>query len=371
MSMKINVNRVAFANALGHVSGVIPGRTPKPVLLNAKLEVCAGKATLLGTDEEIAIRYDVPDVECKGNTEVLLPAKRVGEIVRELRDERIAIHVEENSVQIRTERSDFRLPSIDPATYPPVAGFRDEAYFTVGGKALRNMIRKTIFATDPESARYALGGILFEFSPKRLTLVATDSRRLAVIHSPCDRVGDVTPPPSPVVPQKAVSLLERIVPETDDPVHVAIHSPNDVVFRAANATIFSRLVEGRFPRYQDVIPKSHLVSIDMLSDSFLTVVKQAMILTNEESRGVDFHFGKGSVVLASQATDVGASKIELPITYTSDELIMRLDPRFITDCLKTLPAGTQFSLQLSTDEDPAKFTTDDGYTYVIMPLSRE
>ena len=168
-----------------------------------------------------------------------------------------------------------------------------------------------------------------------------------------------------------MSLLERTIPDSDDPVHIAIHHPNDVLFKTANATIFSRLVEGRFPRYQDVIPRSHEVAIELLAGQFHAVVRQAQIVTNEESRGVDFKFGDGTLILSSQAADVGSSRVEMPISYSGAELLIRFDPRFISDFLKVLAPETQVSLKLSTDEDPGVLTTEDGYTYVIMPLSRD
>lgn len=370
--MKISLNRVLFANALSHVSGFIPGKSPKPILSNAKIEVVSGKATLIATDLDIGIRYDIPDVECSGNTEALLPARRVSDIVRELRDERITIDVDDKSLRIRGERSDFKLPSADPAEFPPVAGFDDENYYEVSGKTLRTMIRRTSFATDVDNGRFSLAGILYEFSDKQLELVATDGRRLAVMASPSTQHGKFAPPAgSTIVPDKVNTLLERIIPDTDDMVHIAVHHPSNIVFRSANATIYSRLVEGRFPQYRSVIPRSHRVSVDLLTDSLASVVRQAMIVTNEESRGVDFDFRQGSLVLASETADVGTSKIELPISYDSDPVTVRFDPRFVADALKALTSGTMISLKLSTEEDPGVLTTDDGYTYVIMPLRRE
>jgi DNA polymerase-3 subunit beta len=154
-------------------------------------------------------------------------------------------------------------------------------------------------------------------------------------------------------------------------VQIAIHHPNDVLFKTANATIFSRLVEGRFPRYQDVIPKSHEIAVELMAGQFHSVVRQAQIVTNEESRGVDFTFGDGLLVLTSQAADVGTSRVEMPISYTGPNLVIRFDPRFISDFLKVLAPETQVNFKLSTDEDPGVLSTEDGYTYVIMPLSRE
>ncbi len=369
--MKLVCNRAALTVAFGAVTAVVPSRGPKPILQNAKLLVQAGKATLIGTDSEIAIQHEVRDVECSGNCEVLLPTKRVNDILRELRDEKVTLFIEENAIRLCGDRSEFKLPVADPAEYPPVASFDDADYFTVPGKTLKSMIRRTVFATDPESARYALGGVLFDFSDK-LTLVATDSRRLATVTAVFDKQGNPKiAENSIVVPSKAMNLLERTIPDTDDLVQISVKSGNEVMFRTANATIFSRLVEGRFPRYQDVIPKGHIVSIDLVAGAFHSAVRQALIVTNEESRGVDFGFSTGTLTLSSEAADVGNSRIEVPISYDAEDLIIRLDPRFISDFLKVLPAETTVTLRLSTGEDPATFLTDDGYTYVIMPLSRE
>ncbi len=370
--MKLECSRSVLATAFGAVGAVIPSRTPKPILQNVKLQVLGGKSTLIGTDSEIAIRYEVPEVICQGSGEALLPTRRVSDILRELRDDKVTLHIETDAVRICGDRSEFRLPVADPAEYPPVAAFDDQDYFTLPGKTLRDMIRRTIFATDPESSRYALGGILFEFGTDKLSLVATDSRRLALMHAPLSKHGNApTPAAPPVIPSKTMSLLERTIPDTDDLVQIAIHHPNDVLFKTANATIFSRLVEGRFPRYQDVIPKSHELSIELVAGQFHSVVRQAQIVTNEESRGVDFQFDNGTLLLTSQAADIGTSRVEMPISYSGPKLVIRFDPRFVSDFLKVLPPETQVSFKLSTDEDPGVLTTEDGYTYVIMPLSRD
>lgn len=370
--MKLDCNRNTLATAFQAVGAITPSKSPKQILTNVKLQVDNGKATLIGTDSEIAIRYDVPDIEGKGRIEVLLPPRRVSEILRELKDERVTLHIESESVRLCAGRSEFKLPVADPAEFPTVAAFEEKDYFTVGGKVLRDMIRRTLFATDPESTRYALGGILFEFTPETLKLVATDSRRLALMQTSISKQGNAVPPAAPpVIPSKTMSLLERSIPDSDEPVQIAIRHPNDALFKTANATIFSRLVEGRFPRYQDVIPASHDISIDFVAGPFYSIIRQAMIVTSEDSRGTDFSFEEGTIVLSNEAADIGTSRIEMPISFTGNKMVVRFDPRFISDFLKVLPPETQLSLKLSTGDDPGVFTTQDSYTYVIMPLARD
>jgi DNA polymerase-3 subunit beta len=144
-----------------------------------------------------------------------------------------------------------------------------------------------------------------------------------------------------------------------------------VLVKSGPATIYSRLVEGRFPRYRDVIPTRATTEIEMVVAPLHTAVRQAMIVTDDESRGVDFAFGKGTLKLSSQAANLGTSKIEIPIGYDGPEIVATFDPRFIAEFLKVLDAATQVTLRLIDGNSAAVFTADASYTYVIMPLARE
>ena len=369
--MKLHCHRPSLATAFQIVSGVVPSRTPKDILKNVKMLVADGKATLIGTDQEVGIRYEIPGIETDSAGEVLLPTNRVISILRELQHDAVDLELTDDAVWIRAGQSEFRLSSEDSAEFPPVAGFEDEKFFTVSAKSLKEQIRRTIFATDVESTRYALGGVLMEFGSDKITLAATDSRRLAVVSTSCQSHGvDDVPNAQPVIPAKAMALIEKSIPEEADDVQIAVHA-NDVVVKAGESTIYSRLVEGRFPRYSDVIPKEFKSSIDMVVDPFHAAVRQAQIVTNEESRGVDFTFSNGSLTLTSVAADIGQSKVEMPISYEGEELTITFDPRFIADFLRILGPETAIKLQLIDSESAAVMRTDDGYTYVIMPLSRD
>ncbi len=369
--MKIQCPRTSLANALQTVGGVVPSRTPKEILKNVKLRIEEGQATLIGTDQEIGIHCRIPEVETDSVGETLLPTSRISAILREVQDEVIAIEVAEEALWIRSGRSEFRLSVEDPAEFPDVPTFSDENYYVVQGKAIKQAIQRTVFAADTESTRYALGGLLLELNENQLTLAATDSRRLAVCETNCSVHGTISEEPGqPVVPSKAMQLIERSIGEDDQEIHLAIHS-NDVLVRSNETTIYARLVEGRFPKYRDVVPKESALSIELVVGPFLSAVRQAMIVTNEESRGVDFTFGEGNLTLTSKAADVGTSKVVLPIGYEGDEIIIAFDPRFVSDFLRVLDPAAQVTLSLTDAFSAAVFRADGNYTYVVMPLSRE
>jgi len=181
----------------------------------------------------------------------------------------------------------------------------------------------------------------------------------------------VQPPESPpVIPAKAMSMIERSLSDDDKEVHIAIGA-NDILIRSGASTIYSRLVEGRFPKYDAVIPQQSGVSLQLVVDPFYSAVRQAQIVTDQESRGVDFNFAPGLLSLDSRASTVGQSRVELPISYDGPEIGITFDPRFVGEFLRVLEPEKQVTLELTDGESAAALKTDDGYTYVIMPLSRD
>ncbi len=369
--MKLTVPRQVLQAAFSIVSGVVPQRSPKEILRHIKLTLADGKVTLLGTDEEVGVRYELNDVQTDSAGEILLPTQRLTAILREVQDELIHIEVRDDALWVRTSQSEFRLSVEDPAQFPQVAKFEDQDYYVVSGKAFRQAIQRTIFATDTESTRYALGGLLLELDAEHLTLAATDGRRLAVVRTGCRAQGSVGEEVGrPVVPAKAMSLIDRSINDDDQEVLLAIH-PHHVLVQCGPSTIYSRLVEGRFPKYQDVIPDESPVKIELVAGPFLSAVRQAMIVTNDESRGVDFTFQNGSVLLTSVGQDIGTSRIELPISYSGDALKVTFDPRFIQEFLRVLDSAGAVTLKLIDSNSAAVFSVDESYTYVVMPLSRD
>ena len=369
--VRIRCNRPVLANAFQIVDAVVPSRTPKEILRNVLLSVEEGKVTLIGTDQEIGIRYDLPGVEVASSGTSLLPSKRVLSILRELTDDFVEIEITEEAAWIRSDSSEFRLSAQDPTEFPPVAGFNEDKYYVMMGGALKSAIRRTIFATDIESTRYALGGVMMELKSDKVNLVATDSRRLALVESVCRTEGieegaDV----NPVIPRQAMALIEKSITDDQEDVLIAVHT-NDVVVKCGNSTLYSRLVDGRFPQYSAVIPQQTSISVDLVAGPFHSAVRQAQIVTDEDSRGVDFVLTNGQLTLNSQSADIGKSEIHLPVSYEGDEIIITFDPRFVAEFLRVLDPEQQVQFLLNDGEQAAVLKTEDNYTYVIMPLSRD
>ncbi|HUS38272.1 MAG TPA: DNA polymerase III subunit beta [Pirellulales bacterium] len=370
--MKIKCNREKFAEAFQTVASVVPTRSPKTILQNVKLDVSNGEAVLSATDLEIGIRCSVADVEVQVDGSAVLPVNRFGAILRETPDEQLEIESNPQGTVVQGQRSQFKLPGQNPAEFPEVASFSEEKFHEVPARFLREVIRRTIFATDTESSRYALGGVLFEMTEDKLTGVGTDGRRLAKMEGPALAVnGHNTADQMMIVPSRALQLMERALSDADAEIQLAVRN-NDVLVKSPRVTIYSRLVEGRFPKWRDVFPSTNSqISIDLPVGQFFSAVRQAAIVTSEESRGIDFTFGKGNVVLAAQTADAGQSRVELPIEYDGEEVTIMLDPKYISDFLKVVDSEKTFTLELSNAKSAVVCKTDDGYGYVIMPMARE
>jgi DNA polymerase-3 subunit beta len=168
-----------------------------------------------------------------------------------------------------------------------------------------------------------------------------------------------------------MNLLERAITDGDGEVQIAARA-NDILVRSPRFTIYSRLVEGRFPKWRDVFPRrTDVVKTEIAVGPVYAAVRQAAIATSEESRGIDFTFDNGLLVLAGRAADVGQSRVELPIAYSGPKITITLDPRFVSDFLRVLDPEKTFTLELKDSDSAAVCNTDDGYGYVIMPLARD
>jgi DNA polymerase-3 subunit beta len=369
--MKLSCSRSALAAAFQTVSGVIPTRTPKPILQNVKLEAAAGQAVLIGTDQEVGIRYRLAEANVEVAGEVLLPTNRVLSILREMQGDAVFIETTDSGTVISGERAKYKLGAENPAEFPLVAEFDEQNAVTIAANVLKQMIQRTVFATDTESTRYALGGVLVEIKGDSIVMAATDTRRLAVMRGQCTASGKAAAENAiPVVPSKALALIERTLSDNDTPVSIAIRN-NDVLVKTPLATIYSRLVEGRFPKYQDVIPAQCTSTVELVVGPFYSAVRQAQIVTSEESRGVDFEIAPGLMTLASRAAEIGESKVELPISYDGAPLVITFDPRYVAEFLRVLEPEQPIRLELTDSESAAVFRTDDGYIYIVMPLSRD
>ncbi|QDV54061.1 DNA polymerase III subunit beta [Rosistilla oblonga] len=370
--MKITCERETFAAAFQLAAGVAPSRSPKAILQNVKIIARDGAVTLSATDMEVGIHLNVDGVEIETDGTALLPVQRVSSILRESSDEHLTFEASETGIKVRGSRSRFQLPGANPDEFPSVATFQETSYHEIATRLFRELVRRTVFATDAESGRYALGGVLLEMEGERVTAVGTDGRRLATMTGTGVSIGEhKTSGTNTIVPNRSISLIERALNDKDETVEVAARS-NDLLVRTPRCTIYSRLVEGRYPNWRQVLPqRDDVVTIDLTIGPLHAALRQAAIVTDHESRGIDFTFGEGTMLLEANTAEVGESRVEMPIGYEGEPIKVTLDHRFLADFCKVLDAERTVQMEIESSDRPALLTTDDGFQYVVMPMARD
>lgn len=375
--MKVTLSRKAALEAFSAVAGIVPTRSPKPILANVKMICSHTDVTFLATDLEVGIRRFVEDAQVTEPGAVILPM-RVGQILRLSNDDTIVIQTEGDKLHVIGDRSSWELPSEDPDLFPAVPDFDAADYFEVQDSSLKAAIRRTMFATDDSaSSRFALGGVLWEFGIGRMTLVGTNGRCMAehviaaeVVGDPGDFANDKSKR-APVVPMKALKLIDKLIGDDGDCVHIAINPLSHILVRTTRETIYSRTIDGRFPRYQDVYNSDVNWTLEIPASDLLSGVNQASILTSEESRGVDFHFKLGELSLSSQSADRGAARISVPMGGDGVPFVIVMDPEYLTPMLRTIPEDSTISIKMVDNKHGIQFDFDDSYKYVVMPLTRD
>lgn len=368
--MKAKANREGLLTAFQVVASVVPARSPKPILKHVKLELGEdGTATLLATDLELGIRYRVSGMEGDEAGVAVLPASELMSILRELPDETVTLDASETSIEIAGASSRFELASLDPLTFPEIPDFGEATGHKIKAGTLATMIRRTVFAVAAENSRYALHSVLVEFDDGHVNLVATDGKRLARMPGKVTVTGE-QPTGQWLIPPKALSLILKTLLDPEEEVEIDLRQ-NEVLFRTSKVVIYSRLVEGRFPNYRDVFPPTANIRIPVGVGKLHGVIRQAKIVTNDESKGVDFHFREGVLTLESRGADLGSSEINLPIGYDGDDIDITFDPQLLIDALRVLDADQEISVDIVDTRRATVMRSQDEYEYVVMPLTRE
>ncbi len=363
--MKATVDRAALDAALGVVGAVVPSRTPQPVLQSVRVQAVADGVVLTATDRSIGVQQTVSQAEVTDSGEVLLPSAKLAMIVRTSSDDTLAFESSEDRCHIRGSDSHFEVYCQDPAEFPPVATLEGDGDLEITAAALREVIARTVYAAAKENTRYAINGLLWEKQAKELKLVGTDGRRLAVAVATVEKsVGEGM---RAILPVRTMRVAERLLGEADQPVSVRV-TENQFLMRVGGAHLSSVLVEGNFPRYEDVVPADCDIKVAIAPEELSSAVRRAALLTNEDSKGIRLAFTEGELVLSSRAPEQGEATVRMPITYTSQAMEIGFNPTYLLDALAVV--GTdEVSLDLKDSGRPGVLRAGRGFLYVIMPVS--
>ncbi len=368
--MKVICDRNALADAVNIIGGVVAVRSPSPVLVCVKIVARDGSLLLSATDLEVGLRLGVDQVDVQEEGEALIPADKLAQIVRASEDATLTLDTDDHAIEIRGGDSHFKVFGFDPAEAPAVADFEGATVSAeIDGGVLQTLISRTLFAAAAERSRYAINGVLFDREDRKLRLIATDGRRLAVARGTC-HTGEGNA--KNIVPAKALTLLNKLIDDPEAPVKMSF-GESQVLFQVGEgpdaAVLSSNLVEGAFPPFEDVIPKDQDKRVTFDATSLSSAIRRAALLTNEESKGVRLNFHDDKLTLTSRAPEMGEAEIQLDLRdYSGEPVEIGFNPGYITDALKVI-GHSDVIIELKAPNKPGVLKTGNEFTYVIMPVN--
>lgn len=365
--MKVICNRGALLDAINQSGAVASARSPKPALACVKLTADPDRLTIAATDLEVAVRCSDSEVQVEQPGETLVPVDKLRDIVRESIDDSLSLQTEGEQIVIKGHDSVFKVYTQRPEDFPPVPEFEGDADLEIKAGTLKQAIAQTLFAAARENQRYAFNGVLFNVKGKRLEMVASDGRRLAMVHADLLRVGKHAGQSKVIVPAKALNLLDKLLTDPEEVVSLQLRE-NQVLFHTAWATLTSNLVDGQFPPYEDVIPKDADRKMVASTADFLSAVRRAALLTSDDSKGVRMSFSKGGLVLSSRQPDAGEATVNLPCKFEGADIDIGFNPFFLTDVLRVVDSD-EITFEMTAPNRPGMLRSGSDFLYVIMPVN--
>jgi len=298
-----------------------------------------------------------------------IPVKRLFNIVRELAVGEVELDTDDkNATKLSAGASFYKLHGLSAEEFPPLPKFKETGVVTLPQEKLKANLRKTSIAISTDESRYVLNGVFMKFTPEKLVMVATDGRRLALTEE--DLPAGSTAQGDIIVPTKAVNELNRLL-QTKGDVEIRF-TDNQVSFRLKDESPFSvllisKLVEGTYPNYQQVIPKESKERIALTREEFLSALRRAELMTNDKSNSVKLAFTKNNLTITANTADVGEARESLAINYKGKDLSVAFNPGYLMDPLKVIDNDEIF-LELSDELSPGSVKINGPFHYVLMPM---
>ncbi len=362
--MKFIVEKNGFLEALTTVQNVVPARATVQVLSNALIRAQEGQLTISTTNLEISIRCVVTaKVDEQGET--TLPIKRLVGIIRSLGADTIEISVDDGDVAtIRSGKSFFKVLGMPSRDFPPFPVPETQICFTIGAAVFREMLRKTSYAVSTDESRRVITGVLLSFKDGKLTVVATDSRRLALVEKEVEFPPEIET--ELVVPSKTVAELMRLV--KDDGEIKIFSQKGQVICQYGDTILSSKLIDGAFPNYRQVIPRSFEERLEIPREELLTAIRRiSEIAADDKSVPTLLTFSSGELIISMQNPEVGEARETLAINYAGKETALNFNPEYIMDPIRNIDSE-KVTIELSGGHGPVAVKCDIPFLYILMPL---
>lgn len=373
--MDIKISRRELAKGLALIQGVVEKKSTMPILSNTLFETTDKDLRLTATDLEVGVVNEIP-VEVRSTGKITLPARGIYDIVRELSGDTVHLEADNNNrVTITCGSAEFKIMGLPANEFPSLPKKGEGSEVNISATMLGQMIGKTAFAMSTDETRYALNGVYLEQSTDKnrttLRMVATDGHRLSIVEREITKGWNLKK--GVILPRKGVMELKKLIEnaaagEGEGAISLWIDDKH-VVATHANATLIIRLIDGKFPPYSQVIPKSTNRQMVVEREAIYQALKRVSVVTSGQTRGVKFSVSPKNVAISSSNPDFGEAHEELSADYHGEAFEVGFNARYFLDALSVLE-DIQASLKMGDDTAPCLITSeiDPGFTHIIMPM---
>ncbi len=374
--MKFKINRDHFSSGLQQVLNVVGTRATMPILSNVLIEAGDDQISLTTTNLDLGIRCRIQaDVAEKGT--LTLPVRKLASIVRELPSLDVDVETySNNQAKITSGQSLFRVMGIGADEFPPLPTFNDQHSFVLRQDELGRMLKSVSYAQSSDETRYIMNGVYFNFENNALTLAATDGRRLAVISKEVDVSEDNAG--HLILPAKTVAEVQRLLGQGDS-VRIAFNDRqvafeiNSEADSAAESGLLdsiylvSKVVEGNYPNYRQVIPKENDQHIKVNRESFAKCISRAALVASDKNNSIKVNVSENLLEVTGSSPEFGESNVSLNVEYSGPDVTVSFNPHFLLDPLKALPRD-EVIFEFKDELSPGVIRTPESFLCVVMPL---
>jgi DNA polymerase-3 subunit beta len=364
--MKIIVSKDEILAKLSNIQSIVEKRNTMPVLSHFLLDAGKQESFIVATDLDTALKEPLR-IKVEREGKICIPARKMFEIVREVDAELVCESVDEQWLKLKAGASNFRLACLPAKEFPAWPGMEDKEEIAVPSKMLSDLIEKTVYAAGESDTRYTLNGLLFHVVPDgTITVVGTDGHRLALVHKTIE--GATKEERKLIIPRKAATELRKLMDKSEDMVRMTL-CKNHVLFCVGEIQFLTRLIEGTYPNYEQVIPASNEKKVTVLREPFERTVKRVAIMSRERSNAIKVDLAEDLITVTSSNPDLGEARDEIGVEYKGEDLSLGFNARYLIDILDAM-GSEKIVMELQAPLSPVliKEETDQNYLCVIMPM---
>jgi len=361
--MKLVVQREVLLEGLQRVQSIVVPKSTIPILANVLFKAEGDSLWLTTTDLEVSVRARV-DAKVKSPGSITVPARRAYNLFRELSADNVDIEVDDDDrMSITAGPSDVKLVGLSGDDFPQLPQFDGGNAYALDEGVFKDMLKKVSYAASSDESRYILNGCLLSFKDKKLTTVATDGRRLALVEQ--DLEFSKQNERDYVVPSKTVNELTRTL--ADEGALTVHATENQIAFNFSDMVVISKLIEGTYPTFRQVIPADCKERVTVEREGLMNAIRRAALLTTEQSNSVKMVFDNNQLEVMAQTNDVGESTEKIPVKYNGARISISFNPDYVSEPLRSL-SSDEIHFELTDDLSPGVIKSDIPFLYVLMPM---